>query len=532
MLKLLIVDDEILVRLALKSSINWESNGFKLIGEAENGLDALNYIEKFKPDIVLTDISMPHMNGIELIKHIKEKYPQIEVIILSCHNDFDFVREGMKLGAVDYILKLSMKLEDLIEVLNKVKEKINLNTLFSNDEILVKSQDEERLNFVLKLLNNNFESIEVLYEQAKQFEFPIKNKYYLAVILQKDKKNKNQVFKQSPLTNIIDNIIKDVMSSYNMGIMIPFEEGKYLYIFSFGTISIYNENISKIENLCKKTITLINKFVQIESSCGIGGIVKGFENLKLSYEQAYEELKMNFYTGKSSINIYDKSHEEIIFIEDMQSYKILINTINILDINNFKTNFINWLLSLNNTYNDMQVVKKYIHKIILSLENNIKYLGLNEKYTKSTQKAYILIQEQYYLNEIIETIAECIDEFVQDTKLDEIFIYRREVMLAKEYIQNHYYEEIKISTISKYINMNSDYFSHIFKKETTINFTDYLNKVRIEKAKEYMKTKKYKIYEIAHKVGYSNESYFVKKFKEETGFKPMEYIKKLNNITN
>lgn len=530
MLKVLIVDDEILVRLALKSSVDWESNGFELIGEAEDGLDALKYMDIFKPDIVITDISMPNMDGIELIKQIKQNYSHTEIIILSCHNDFKFVREGMKLGAADYILKLSMKIEELIELLNKLKEKINANELISNNNTLVNSQNNDKLNFILRVLNNDFVTQEEDYKKAEEAGFSVKNKYCIAVILQIDKERDIRQVKQVPLNRVIENIIQDVMTGFGIGDMVSFEEGKYLYIFSFSTKDLYKENFMKIEDLCRQTITLIDKFVQTKSSCGIGGVVKGFENLKISYEQAYEELKKTFYTGNLSINIYNELQEKTVQIMDCPSYKTLVHCIDTLDINNLKNNFVDWLLFLEKCRdNDSQIVKKYIHKLLLSLENNVKYFKPDTNYIKSTQKAYINIQEQNYLDQVIETISICIDEFIEETKVNNMLIYRKEVMMAKEYIEKHYQEDIKVSTISKYVNMNSDYFSHVFKKETRINFSDYLNKVRIEKAKEYMKTNQYKIYEIAYKVGYANESYFVKKFKNETGLKPTEYIKKLNS---
>lgn len=123
-MRVLIVDDELLVRVGLKTIIPWEENGFQLVGEASNGSEAWAMLEETPCDIVLTDIRMPEWNGLELIEKIRRRWPQTKCVILSSYNDFEYVRKALQLGAVDYILKLAMDPEEMLAKLNQLKEQI------------------------------------------------------------------------------------------------------------------------------------------------------------------------------------------------------------------------------------------------------------------------------------------------------------------------------------------------------------------------------------------------------------------------
>ncbi len=125
MYKILIVDDEIFVRMGLKMSIDWASRGFELLGEASNGQEALEKISETPPDIVITDIKMPVMDGIGLIKEISSSYPAIKCLVLSNYDEFELVKEAMKLGAVDYFLKVTIESDKLLEALEQVCEKLD-----------------------------------------------------------------------------------------------------------------------------------------------------------------------------------------------------------------------------------------------------------------------------------------------------------------------------------------------------------------------------------------------------------------------
>lgn len=154
MIKVLIADDETLVRAGIKAVLPWEEHGFVVIGEAWNGEDAYRKIVTLKPDILITDIKMPQMDGISLLKKLKEENLPIKTIILSCFDDFDLVREGMKYGATDYILKLSIEPGQLLSVLDEIKRDL-LAAKAQPDDFIIHNEDLKYL-FIKSLSHRSF----------------------------------------------------------------------------------------------------------------------------------------------------------------------------------------------------------------------------------------------------------------------------------------------------------------------------------------------------------------------------------------
>lgn len=129
MYKVIIVDDEKIVRIGLKTIIKWNENGYELVGEAKDGISAFSMVQKYNPDIIITDLKMPNLDGIGLIKKLKEENYKCKVLVLSNYSDFELVKEAMKLGAVDYILKLTMQPDDLLKILNQMSQQLNKEKL-------------------------------------------------------------------------------------------------------------------------------------------------------------------------------------------------------------------------------------------------------------------------------------------------------------------------------------------------------------------------------------------------------------------
>ena len=176
MLKILIADDEPLVRAGIKSVIPWQQHGFEVIGEAENGLEAYNKIISLKPDILITDIKMPQMDGIELLKKIKKDKIHIQSIILSCFDEFDMVREAMKYGAKDYILKLSIEPQKILDVLDEIKQNMAVDEPQS-DQIVLDDSDIKYL-FIRKLINHGFTSEEQVNNVIHNIHFSASLNHY------------------------------------------------------------------------------------------------------------------------------------------------------------------------------------------------------------------------------------------------------------------------------------------------------------------------------------------------------------------
>jgi len=181
MTRLLIVDDESLLRQGFMHMTDWETQGFQIVGEASNGKEALEIIAQKSPDIVVTDIKMPLMDGVELTKIIKEDYPGIQVVILSSYNDFEYVREMLRLGAFDYILKPKMNFTELLTVLHKA----SLATSQDNNTSKEPAFSDLRDTFFIDLINGNL-TLNAIRDNFSKYRIPLEetNLIMLAVIFE------------------------------------------------------------------------------------------------------------------------------------------------------------------------------------------------------------------------------------------------------------------------------------------------------------------------------------------------------------
>lgn len=226
MLKILIADDEPLVRAGIKSVIPWQQHGFEVIGEAENGLEAYNKIIALKPDILITDIKMPQMDGIELLKTIKKDKIHIQSIILSCFDEFDMVREAMKYGAKDYILKLSIEPQKILDVLDEIKQNMAIEEPQS-EQIVLDDSDIKYL-FIRKLINHGFTSEEQVNNVIHNIRFLASLHHYKLTMFCITKNDMTQL--DSDDNKLLYNLLDQICQRFTGHELILIEANRYLLV--------------------------------------------------------------------------------------------------------------------------------------------------------------------------------------------------------------------------------------------------------------------------------------------------------------
>lgn len=510
MLKVLIVDDELLARLALKTAIPWEENGFEVVAEAEDGITGFHYVQEYQPDIVLTDISMPGMNGVELIKKTKQLSPDTEIIILSCHNDFEYVKEGMRLGAADYILKLSMSMDELLQELLKLKEKILKNNR------LQKQTDapagKEKWAEILFSLVTQEDAYEETVMAGRQSGLLNEERFVILAVIAVDSEEK--VVPNYERSNRIEQLAEAVMSRYKLGNYITIERNKGVILCQAATKEGAETKKSALKTMLEELIGLIADYHSVYASAGLG-IITETCRIRDSYLQAYEALSMKFYTGPGKVHQFIERKQKNSYLSPDAAYRELLKAVEEFDLENIMAKAENWIDEISiNRYPDIPSVKKDIHELLFKIDAEIVMAG-DESVNKSfLETAYHKIQKQNYLHEIKETLNQFLEEVGSFVAADKD---RAEIMRAKKYVSQYYADNIKVSDVAEHVNMSANYFSHLFKKETGSAFTDYLNEFRIEKAKLLLMTGRYKVYEVAFAVGFQDENYFIRRFKKQTG---------------
>lgn len=516
MIKILIAEDESLVRAGIKSLIHWEKHGYEIIEEAQNGEEAYEKILHFKPDILITDIKMPKMDGIMLLKKLKENGICIATIILSCYDEFDLVREAMKYGARDYLLKLSISAESLLSVLNEIKNDLKSFNAETNTTI-VNIQDLKYL-FVQKLANEQFHS-----------EVEIRNIIY-NLKLNCDLTDYDLIrFSLSPnnivccldteteQTNLLINNILDQICKRQSFSELIFFENHYLIIHKG----------ANLKNLYSQISAAMREYLNASVYFGISTVLYNYKDFSRGIEESKVALECSIFYQSLQQIFFDKISHEHIPSFSQEEDDLLFST---LLRGDFPASFSicqKLMNKVTNAYYSKSECLFYFSEILSIYARVARKLEFSiYSILKNDYNIFELLQEQTTYSSCIELLKRFTEEFISAIEKKKATGVRKEILQIKNYVEQHYSEEIDLNAISELLNMCPSHISNLFKKETGINFSSYLTEVRMESAKHLLQNSDTLIYEIAEATGYSNSGYFGKVFKKYFGITPEEYKKK------
>lgn len=533
MYKVLIIDDESIIRKGIKNIINWKQLDCEVCADASDGIEGIELIKKYLPEIIITDIRMPGLDGLSMIKQVKGIVPYSKIIILTGYRDFDYVQEAIKCGAFDFLLKPS-KIEELTAVLTRAVNDINdqkirhmeidrFKLLFEQSIPILR---EKLLYDIIYGLNTN--EYEIL-EKMRLFSINIQN--FVLVVMENDydeKSNSSQYDKhlyQFGIVNSFEEIFAEkyevlsiMLNSSRVGFIIQKPNRKELDIVEVSEKCGYLQEV--INNGFGFTVTIA------VSSGGVSPM-----ELPEKLKECLGSLEYKSYMGNNSIiqysdlnsffryedySILDKYQKQLLeSIKSGNEGLVRVTTQNIaryvttnkININYMKNFYYTTLSSINNiriSVSAIEVDKKHEEgKDIASL------LKLIEKSESADE-----------LNSLLEDVAVRIAEKVNNFNNKSIKLILRK---AIDYIQEHYNEQVTLNEVAENIYVSTFYISRMFKKELGKSFVDFLNDVRIEKSKELLKDVKYKTYEVAEIVGIPDPHYFSKLFKKYSGMTPSEY---------
>ncbi|CAN7389343.1 response regulator [Paenibacillus sp. LjRoot153] len=529
MLKVLIVDDEALVRIGIKTIIPWEELGFELIGEAENGKKALEIARTSYPDIILTDIKMPVMTGIELLMQLRQEEHHAKFIILSAHDDLEYVKVAMKNGAEDYILKLELEPEHLIRILKDLR-----NSIISAEDHTVKKVSSSQIeptkhavlhrdkfykDVILGIVQSREEIIEQL--ELNKISFPEGN--LISLNIEVDDFTIYQKYGESPhlLDYSILNILDEVIASYAFGHVTSLHPKQFVAILSLRKREEL-ESGNAINELTENIRTTLRKYLSTSVCIGIGSVHQSYEQIIHSYREAKEAVRFKFIFPRGS-NIYyrDVSQKSLQETDDLsmemkQVEKALLDG-EVKDINDALHLLVKEMSRSNNLTKELLTGLSYtIFYLFQSFVDNYHLAGkeiINKEMYSEITKMSLKVDFIDWINRLKHRIIEQLVENKEGMR----------VFLTKQFINKHYKEELSLEKVAEYLQLSPAYLSNLFKKETGQNFIDYLTEVRIGRAKFLLKTTDLKNAEIAREVGYADEYYFSKVFKKNVGESPLKY---------
>lgn len=540
MLKLLIADDEMLVRIGIKTTIDWNSLGYEIVGEAEDGEAALEIARRTKPDVVLTDISMPVMNGLELIKALKKELPATKTLVLSCHKDFDYVREAMQnYGAMDYLLKIKMKPEELKEVMLKVREVIEKEQKKADEYITLQWQVNSNAYHIRNKLFNDILDCsgsvpQDLINRLEMMKLNFEGDRFVAISMLLDHCHEVCFHKQNAegmrlLIFSIINICDELITNSEFSGTVFHRSGGEFGIILCSNGENQNGMISKVKGFCSQLLSTVKMYLNISASFGIGEMFGRFPILCSEYHNANKAAGHRFYTGWESINLSNKIPQYINniyfdFNKD-RKLKLLLEEKKAVEIREFLLKILQMLEEEKSV--EPEKVMKEFREILNTFSSDIRKNGGSLKDIKDDfgYDAIISLGHNETMSEVKAWFLTFVDRYFEYKDSLNVFGYGSEVSKAMEYMAQNYKNEIGLRDVAEYVHINESYLSFLIKKETGKNFTDHLNFFRIEKAKEFLRSRDANASETWEVVGYSSLSYFSRVFKQITGMNPSEYKK-------
>ncbi len=501
-MKILIVDDEKPIRQWFAFCIEKSGRPYQVVGEAANGEEALVIFKEYLPDLVITDIRMPVMDGIELMREIKAVAPTTDVVILTCYPDFDYAREAVKQGAFEYMLKAEVQDRDILDLVEQVRSKRE------QQGNLTKSLQIHRrvqMNALLDdLISGKLTEEERVEQRLRELDIDLANHFLFVMAIRPDKiENSGWI---NPLPESVGGFYSFIYES-NKSILL-------------GNLRANNSQIKQREALFK-----LAEEVQeaIGGSVGVSHVFSGFANIRNACQEAMVLLEQEFYKGKGSIILSDQKVEYRNVPEIQKLGKKIIAAIEGENGPRVMAGIEELLILLGKgNAVDLQGARRICHEI-LGVLGAKAYLS-EESDSVGELKVNIAeeLENKRYFYQLNAWVLEITGIMIEGFKIPQ-GKYSAIVKQALDYMKEHYSESLSLREMATLVHLNPNYFCQLFKTETGENFSNYLTVFRLKKAEELLKNTDLRAYEIAEKVGYPNLSYFSRIFKKYTGKSPFEY---------
>ncbi len=530
--KLMLVDDEEEVRTSIIRQVNWENLGFRVVGDAENGEDALEKIDLYEPDVVMTDIRMPYMDGLELIQCAHSKHPALKFVIFSGFDDFEYAQEAIRLGVSEYILK-PVNNEELSEIFAKIKKNLDAEIEIRRD--IARLREHYLVNlpllksqFLNHLVNGQLSTAEIgLRLEEYGIDIAGAKKYMSACVdIEYDKMPvdaKLGLQKELLSLSLID-LIGDKLGEYHRcSVFNSLTDAKILLIIALDEKQSRARLMDILRAICKESKRLLG----ITISMGLGMARERMEDLAESYQGALEALGYKQIVGQG----------ELIYIQDVEP-----RTAGVLYFDDREDEELSAVIK----FGPEERIRSFVDKTMEKLLHAKVHLRQQQAYILSMVSVIIRLMQQYDMD--LQHFDEAGGDFMlladklKNPEILESWFYdiclkihlniqeKREntskqvIVDAKAYIQENYRDEsLTVEVICRQLHMSAAYFSTLFKKETGQTCIAYITELRLNKAVELLNTTDYKTYMIASMVGYAEQNYFSYVFKKKYGVSPSKY---------
>ena len=509
--KIMLVDDEEEVRTSIIKKINWEASGFEVVGDAENGRDALEKIENLEPNVIITDIRMPYMDGLALTESIRQRFPSIKVIIFSGFDDFTYAKEAIRLGVAEYILK-PVNVDELTEILKNVRAKLdeeiesarNIDTLRESYKASLPVLREQFLNKLI-IKRGLYDEISI-DEYLKKYGMNIgnANKWVVCTVnIELENANINgELLKEQELIPIyVKKFIEEKLSPHYRNVVFDSVQDAEPVII----VAIDDENSQTgLTNVMRDVCKSAKRVLGVGITVGIGRSSQTLSEISASYKTALDAVGYKKIVGAG----------DVVYIHDVEP----VST----GVLRFEEKEEEELISAIK-FGGEERIEEIVRSLAVKLDEVKVHSRQYQAYMLRILTCIMDLMQQYEISlSGLENYMETVYKIKDGDGLKEWLLgICNNINLG--ILENYTNAELSLEVICRHLHLSPAYFSSLFKKETGQTYINYLTDIRLNKAVELISTTDEKTYMIAEKVGYLEQNYFSYVFKKKFGVSPTKY---------
>jgi Response regulator containing CheY-like receiver domain and AraC-type DNA-binding domain len=529
--RVIIIDDNILIRQGLYDDIPWKENGIEIVDLFSNGSEALEFLKENTVDVIISDIVMPFIGGLDISREIKSLYPAIRIILLTAYSEFEYAKNAIQFGVFDYLVKPVDNEVLLNSVKAAIEEKHNKEKLINQLKLSLPLLNEKTLLRLAKGIYNE----KTIHMELEYLQLNFKSKYYYCIVFEIEKNiDLRHKGEEDWLLMILGlkSIIENVFSGEDFTLIE--NENIQLLLFLGTNVKCENDINSEIYYSLERVLETFLKKFENNLAIGLGFQVDDIMKISNSYNEAYEAIKMKFLMGynkvfdpknsklKNSHRIYNLSTEILSkLIEEMKYGTRSGITYSVCAIKSF----------LLKNPKGQESVKMLIISMLSQLIQISYELGIEPIEIEEIQSGvYSLFNNNFTQDQLLKEferliilLNECINTKRKSRNMQ--FINQITELIDLNFCD----EQIGLDMLAKKVSLSPSYLSAVFKESYKKNLVEYITEKRLNKAKEYLSNTDMKIYEIAEKVGFSNQYYFSLCFKKNIGHTPNDFRKKYQN---
>ena len=535
--RIILVDDEEEVRQSIIKKIDWEDAGFSVVGDAENGQEALEKVEALEPDVILTDIRMPYMDGLSLAERVRQRYPSIKIVIFSGYDEFEYAKQAIKLNVTEYILK-PVNVEELTAILKRIKSNLDEEIEQKRNVSLLRENYRRNLPILREQFLNELvggtASSQNMEERLMEYHIPLAGaKKWVAAAIDIGKEalgagRELPLHRERDLIPIsVKQLFGEKLEQYCRCAVFTSSRASGSELALIAAIDGENSQTGLIDvlgDICKE----IRKILEVPVTVGIGHSCQDLKDIGGSYKSAMDALGYKAIVGAGG-TIYINDVEPVssgLLRFDSRAEAALMAAVK---------------------FGPREQIEEAVRAVVDKMIDAKVHFSQCQAYMLSISSSMIQMIQQYELDITQLSEGDAADTFAIIPKMVKVEDFSRwllsmalhinqamnqerdntmkqVIQKAKEYIMENYQDpDLSVEKICRQLHLSPAYFSTMFKKETGQAYIAYLTQVRLDKAGELLNKTDDKTYVIAAKVGYQEQNYFSYVFKKRFGISPTKF---------